>query len=105
MVAFDARRVAIIRSWPGTIILAAALLAHAGLAIAKFVARRTLKMPGWETTQIALGLLIPMLLVPTHIGLSDQEEELFLAFGSLSPGEFASLLGWPSGTLQRNRPY
>ena len=64
-------RLAITRSEVGEVILMGALLIHAGLAIIKLAARRTLRMPIWEATQIVLGLLIPLLLIKhivhTHI--------------------------------------
>lgn len=66
MVRFEAWRVAINGSLPGTIVLGAALVAHAGLALLKLVRRRTLKMPFWEWAQIVLGLAIPFQLLP-HI--------------------------------------
>lgn len=39
---------------------------------------------GWVTVQIVLDR--------THLGLTDEEEELFSAFGSLTPGEFRRLI-------------
>jgi len=62
----QAWRVAITRSWPGSIVLLLALLTHAGLALYKLARRRTLRMPWWETLQIAIALAIPFLLLP-HI--------------------------------------
>ena len=56
----------ITRSWPGTIILASALIIHVGLALDKLSDRSTLRLPAWELTQIVLGLSIPFLLFP-HI--------------------------------------
>lgn len=61
----DARQV-VTRSLPGTIVLATSLLAHAGLALVKVATRTTLRMAPWEMTQLALGLAIPLLLLP-HI--------------------------------------
>jgi adenylate cyclase len=66
MLAFDAMRLAVTRSWPGTAILTAALLVHIGMALARIAQRRTLRLPLWELVQIALGLAIPLLLLP-HI--------------------------------------
>ena len=63
---FDALRVAVIRSWPGTLVLSVALAAHIVFSLAKLAARRTLRMPPWEAAQIAMGLAIPLLLFP-HI--------------------------------------
>lgn len=66
MDAFDQWRVTIIRSWPGTLVLATALAAHIAFALAKLVARRSLRLPRWEWMQIGMGLAIPLLLIP-HI--------------------------------------
>jgi len=63
---FDGWRIAITRSLPGTVILAAALLTHASLALYKLAGRRTLRLQRWEWLQIGLGLAIPVLLLP-HI--------------------------------------
>jgi adenylate cyclase len=59
-------RWAITRSWPGTVILATALLIHVFLALVKLANRSTLRMQTWELLQIGLGLSIPFLLFP-HI--------------------------------------
>lgn len=69
--AFADWRYAINRSIIGTTILGGALLAHAGLALAKLASRRTLRLPLWEWVQLALGMAIPILLLPhivnTHV--------------------------------------
>ena len=62
----DRWRVLIIRSLPGTIILAAALVIHIFFALWKVATRKTYRLPWWELLQIVLGLLIPFLLFP-HI--------------------------------------
>lgn len=59
-------RQVVTRSWPGTIILLSAIVLHMGLALYKLAGRATLRLPAWELIQIALGLLIPFLLLP-HI--------------------------------------
>jgi adenylate cyclase len=56
------------RSVPGTILLSAAALVHAGLALAKLHGRRTLRLPPWEAVQLSLGLLIPLLLAQHVLG-------------------------------------
>ena len=66
MIAFDISRTALTRSTLGTVLLAAALLLHAGSALAKLAGRRTLRLPAWEWLQLGLGLAIPLLLLP-HI--------------------------------------
>jgi adenylate cyclase len=62
----DNWRTAVTRSWPGSIILGAALLTHLSLGLYKLAMRNTLRMPAWEAVQIVLGLSIPFLLFP-HI--------------------------------------
>jgi adenylate cyclase len=62
----QAWRLLITRSWPGTVILGAALATHIGLALAKLMQRRTLRMPMWEALQILVALTIPFMLLP-HI--------------------------------------
>ena len=59
-------RMAVTRSWPGTVILFTSFGAHIGLALIKLAQRRTLRMPLWEALQIAIALAIPLLLFP-HI--------------------------------------
>jgi adenylate cyclase len=59
-------RLAVTRSWPGSIVLGAALLTHILFALLKTMRRATLRLPAWELTQIVLGLAIPFLLLP-HI--------------------------------------
>lgn len=61
----DIRQI-VTRSLPGTVILYAALVGHMGLALARLAARGTLRLPLWEIVQLALGLMIPALLI-THI--------------------------------------
>ncbi|MGY2052867.1 adenylate/guanylate cyclase domain-containing protein [Methylobacterium sp. JK268] len=68
MLAFERGRVAVTRSLPGTALLAGALLVHAGLALAKLASRRSLRLPAWEAAQVALGLAIPILLLPHVLG-------------------------------------
>ena len=54
------------RSYPGTIVLLAALLIHMALGLYKLAERKTFNLPPWELVQLALGILIPFLLLP-HI--------------------------------------
>lgn len=61
-------RVAIWRSWPGTILLYGAAIIHVTLALKRIVQRRTWRMPLQEAIQIALGLAIPVLLYEHVIG-------------------------------------
>jgi adenylate cyclase len=66
----------ITRSWPGTIILASALVTHVVLALDKLSDRSTLRLPTWELLQIGLGLSIPFLLFP-HIVNTRVARDLF----------------------------
>lgn len=75
MLAAQDLRQFVTRSWPGTLILYAALLTHATLALSRLVTRTTLRLPLWEGLQIALGLLIPALLL-THITYTRAAHEL-----------------------------
>jgi ferredoxin len=59
-------RLIVTRSTIGTVVLLAALIAHAGLGLTKLVNRNTLRMPLWEALQILVALAIPFLLLP-HI--------------------------------------
>ncbi|MFZ4805986.1 MAG: adenylate/guanylate cyclase domain-containing protein [Hyphomicrobiaceae bacterium] len=56
-------RTALTRSWLGTSVLLAAVAIHVGLALWKLAHRSTYRMPLWEATQIATGLLVPPLLL------------------------------------------
>jgi hypothetical protein len=47
---------------------------------------------GVVTLLINLWVTVQIVLDRTHIGLTDDEEQLFSAFGSLTPGEFRRLL-------------
>ncbi|CCD98671.1 adenylate/guanylate cyclase domain-containing protein [Bradyrhizobium sp. STM 3809] len=64
-------RLLVTRSWPGMVVLSAALLAHAALAFAKTVQRGTWRLSGWEMVQLVTGFAIPLLLLPhiieTHV--------------------------------------
>ena len=59
-------RLAVTRSWPGSIVLGMALLIHMLFGLLKTARRGTLRLPAWELVQIVLGLAIPFLLLP-HI--------------------------------------
>ena len=56
------------RSAPGTLALYGAITVHGILALWLLYDRRTLRMPLWEATQYALGLLLPALLVAHVVG-------------------------------------
>ncbi|MGI6246437.1 MAG: adenylate/guanylate cyclase domain-containing protein [Pseudochelatococcus sp.] len=61
-------------TFAGGMLLYGALLLHVGLALHALYRRRTLRMPAGEILQIALGLLVPLLLidhvVATRVGYS-----------------------------------
>lgn len=56
------------RTMPGTVLLVAALVYHAGHALLAVYRRRTLRMARWEAWQLALGLAIPLFLMMHVIG-------------------------------------
>ena len=64
------------RSWPGTLVLYGALLAHLILALMAIYQRRELRMSVWEWAQLVLGLAIPTLLV-IHVLGTRMAHELF----------------------------
>jgi adenylate cyclase len=51
------------RSWPGSFLLIGAAGVHVALSLRRVLGRRTWKMPAMEAFQIALGILIPFLLL------------------------------------------
>jgi adenylate cyclase len=53
---------------PGTLALYGAIAVHGLLALWVLYDRRTLRMPAWEATQYALGLVLPVLLVSHVVG-------------------------------------
>ncbi|MEO0401623.1 MAG: adenylate/guanylate cyclase domain-containing protein [Pseudomonadota bacterium] len=68
-------RVAVVRSTPGTLVTFLALSAHMVLALSRLALARTLRMPASEAVQIALGLIIPLLLV-SHVVYTRAASEL-----------------------------
>lgn len=56
-------RQVVTRSWLGTFLLYGAFLVHGTLALTRLARRGTLRMPFWEAAQIAMGVVIPILLV------------------------------------------
>ena len=56
-------RMVVTRHPVGTTILYGALITHVFLALAKTATRHALRLPLWEMVQLALGLIIPMLLL------------------------------------------
>ncbi len=87
-------RLVVTRSWPGMIVLAAALLAHAVLAFTKTVERGTWRLSSWELVQIATGFAIPVLLLP-HVIETHMAHALF---GVQDGYLYALALLWPKAT-------
>jgi adenylate cyclase len=57
-------RTALVRSWPGTVLLLVASVSHVGITL-WFVARRaTLRMSLWDGALTISGILVPLLLLP-----------------------------------------
>ena len=91
-------RQVVTRSLPGGLVLYAALLVHAGLALTRLARRNTLKMPAWEAVQIALGLVIPLLLLP-HVIYTRAAHQLYAVDDS--PAYLIGLIfGTPDAWLQ-----
>lgn len=90
-------RVAVWRSWPGTVLLYGAALVHVGLAIKRIIQRRTWRMPRQEALQIALGLLIPVLIFEHIIGT-----RYVASFGGVDDSYLPTLLQlWPGKALDQ----
>lgn len=91
----QAWRWVITRSWPGTIVLLAALLTHASLGLYKLAGRGTLQLPRWELIQILLGISIPFLLLP-HI-INTRIAHVFFNVNDIYVYELARL--WPASAI------
>ncbi|MGH6943633.1 MAG: adenylate/guanylate cyclase domain-containing protein [Geminicoccaceae bacterium] len=90
--------VAIWRSWPGTVLLYAALFAHILLVVHKLYRRRSLRMPAWEAAQIGLGLLIPFWLTVHVVGTRG----LHTLYGVEDNYAYELDLLWPGGVRQQS---
>ncbi|KIN70799.1 Adenylate/guanylate cyclase [Sulfitobacter noctilucae] len=66
----------VIRSLLGSILIYGAFALHMSLVLVKLARRGTLRMPAWEALQIALGIVIPILLV-AHLIHTRTAHELF----------------------------
>lgn len=64
------------RTWLGTGILLAALVAHYGNALWSIYIRRSLRLNRWEWTQLSLGLCVPVLLMAHVVATRIAEEVL-----------------------------
>ena len=56
------------RSTPGTVALAASILLHLALALRSIYLRRHFRMPAWEALQLLFGLAIPLLVINHAVG-------------------------------------
>lgn len=90
----EARQV-VTRSLIGTLVLGGALAIHMGLALLKLAQRTTLRMPAWEACQLALGLAIPVLLLP-HI-VNTRIAHVLYGINDIYLYELLKL--WPDGAL------
>ena len=64
------------RTWLGTGLLLTAFLVHYANALWSIYLRRALRLSGWEWMQLALGVLIPALLMTHVIGTRVAESAL-----------------------------
>lgn len=95
---FQDWRKAVTRSWPGSIVLMAAALAHVGLALWKLARRATWRMPLWEAAQILIALAIPFLLIP-HIMFTRVAAE---RFGVVDSYSYELVWLWPAYAVLQN---
>lgn len=85
-------RTMITRSILGATIVGVSLLLHASFALARLANRTTLRMSGWEITQLILGLAIPFTLLPHIVGTSvasrvfDVDDTYLYELANLWPG-------------------
>jgi len=100
MQTFQVWRVAVWRSWPGTLLLYGSALVHVGFALKRIISRRTWRMPLKEAVQIALGLSIPLLIFEHIIGT-----RVLATFAGLDDSYLGTLrqlwpaLGWKQSIL------
>lgn len=87
------------RSVPGTLVLYGALLTHLALGLYALWRRKTLRMPAWEFAQLALGLLVPLLLIPHVFGTRIASE--MLGTTPTYRGVVASILGNPVSAVRQ----
>lgn len=82
--------VAVWRSWPGTVALYGALLAHFAVVLWSLYERRTLRLKPAELAQVALGVAIPLLLVQHVLGTRGLHE----LFGAVDDYTYEILVLW-----------
>ncbi|MBE1284266.1 MAG: 2Fe-2S iron-sulfur cluster binding domain-containing protein [Rhodobacteraceae bacterium] len=88
-------RMLVTRSLPGTILLYAALILHAGLALTSLARKRSLRMPFSEVLQIVLGLLIPLQLI-AHLVQTRYAHTVFDVNDEMS---YLIILMWPGSAI------
>jgi adenylate cyclase len=88
-------RLAVTRSWPGSIVLGAALLTHIVFGLLKTARRGTLRLPAWELLQLLLGVAIPFLLLPHII----DTRVAWTAFGVQDSYLYELARLWPAAVL------
>ncbi|MEJ8476844.1 adenylate/guanylate cyclase domain-containing protein [Roseibium algae] len=80
---------------PGLVTLSLAAITHVVLALWRTARRRTLRLPVWETLQLALGFYIPWTLIPHVLATSG----LHLAFDVSPRYQDIMILLWPGGVF------
>jgi len=86
------------RSWPGTIVLGAALITHVGLTLYKITTLKSFRLPFWDFVQIALGLMIPFFLFP-HI-INTRVAHVLFGVNDIYVYELAKL--WPASAISQS---
>lgn len=110
MTAVQGWRTWVWRSTPGTFVLCAAVLLHAGLALKRAASRKTWRMPPLEALQIVLGVLIPFMIL-SHVAstrvvgwIGGADDSYLHVLRNLWPGLAASqslalLVVWVHGVI------
>lgn len=83
----------------GLAVLYGSLVLHLGLAFWSLYQRRSLRMPGWEAAQLALGLLVPPLLLIHVLGTRLAHQ----AFGTDATYTYVIFAIWVADPLQAVR--
>lgn len=89
------------RSAAGTVLIYGAFAIHLAMVLGRLALRGTLRMPVWEATQTALGLMIPVLLI-AHLVHTRTAHELFDVndeMGYISLLLYNTLDGWKQCAL------
>jgi adenylate cyclase len=89
--------VAVWRTVPATLLLYGAFAIHITLALLKLWRRRSLRMPAWETAQVALGISIPFWLVVHIVGTRGSHQ----FFGVDDSYAYVLNTLWPDGAAKQ----